>query len=75
MRDTPQRRDRWGQFRPPTAATLARAGRLLARDDLTLEQIAARLHIGRKTLWRWRQEPACEAAYAAALRARDGAQP
>ena len=71
MAGTAQRRDRWGQYRGPTAATLARAGRLCAREDLTLEQIAARLGITRRTLFRWRQHPTCAAAGEAALAARD----
>jgi hypothetical protein len=68
---TGQRRDRWGQFRGPTAATLARAGRVYAaHEDEPLERIARRLHVGRKTLFRWRAHPSFVAAYDAAVRAR-----
>jgi AcrR family transcriptional regulator len=74
MRDTTQRRDRWGQFAPTRPATLARAARLCARPDLTLEQIAARLGVTRRTLFRWRGTDEFERAYDAALRARDGAR-
>jgi hypothetical protein len=71
---TDQKRDRWGQFRGPTAATLARAGHLCARQDLTLERIAARLGVTRRTLFRWRETDEFAAAYDAAVRARDDAE-
>jgi hypothetical protein len=35
-----------------------RAAELLAEDELTDAEIAARVRVGRVTLWRWKQEPA-----------------